>query len=173
MAASPSHLIIGLQLNVEIAPMKLRRRYALIVACLALSAMFWFRSPISAEELGIDFWNIHTLENDMARSEDRSREMDFACQSTLTRIKSREQVIINLINHEISFDEAARAFLNYNMMQKSALEYLRGRYPHGTDLDRAYLQVIMHVSTIEDPQAMSTVELLNCELVATRSYMLK
>lgn len=151
--------------------MKIRRRYAFVVSALAMATVLWFRSPISAEELGIDFWHISELESQIARHEQRCREIDLNGQHTMNRIRTREQILRNLVNQQITFHEAANGFLALNQQEPSAISYLRAKWPGGTDLDRAYGQVYIQLRSMDEPAMQDCAKNLLCEMIVLRPYI--
>lgn len=117
---------------------------------------------INAEELGIDFWNVDELHQQIEQSEHQSRQMDEARQDTLVRSREREQIINDLLADRLTLSQAAQQFLLINRDDSNTRELLRIIYSQGTDLDRAHFQVFLHLRATETERA----SMLRCQLVA-------
>lgn len=115
-----------------------------------------------AEQLGIDFWNINKLQNQIEKSQLKDQHIDQAMHYTKLRNQQRIHVISQLLADEITMYQASLQFLTINYSDIVNLESLRIIFPQGTDLDRACFQVYLFLSSFNTDKAT----MLRCEYVA-------
>ncbi|WP_020472150.1 hypothetical protein [Zavarzinella formosa] len=153
--------------------MKIRTRSVTCLGFVALCVGIWFQSPVTAEEIGFDFWNLGELEDQISRGEVRNREIDRNDQQILSRMALRQEILKNLIAEKITLEEAGRGFLALNQTEPAAIGYLRIMYPNGTDLDRAIYQVVIQMNVSQHPGSRECHEVLKCEVLAICSHIIR
>lgn len=151
--------------------MKVRTCSIIGVGLLACGVVAWSRSAVTAEDLGLDVWRVPDLENQVASGEDRYAELDRQDDVVKARNAVRNQLLADLLAGKITLDEAGRAFLALNRQDNSVMEAMRLYHPAGTDLDRAFRQVVRHMAAIELPGCRNRAEELKCELAASHPHI--
>ncbi len=148
--------------------MKMRTRSFIGVGVAALGVLAWAQSPLTAEEMGLDFWSVGELEKQIANGERRHAELERNDQVVMNRIRFRRQILDNLLADKITLDEAGRGFAALNASDPVVGSVLKMQFPDGTDFDRAVRQVIKHLAGHLTPGSAERAELLRCELAAAR-----
>ncbi len=151
--------------------MKVRACLCLIVGVAALGAVALSRSPLTAEGLGLDFWRVGDLEDEVSSGEDRYAELGREDDVVMDRTAARHRILADLLAERITLDEAGQGFLALNLTAPTGLEYLRLQHPAGTDLDRALRQVVIHLANHLAPGCEERARMLKCELETTRPHI--
>ncbi len=148
--------------------MKMRTRSFIGVGVAALGILAWAQSPLTAEEMGLDFWNVGELEKQLAHGERRHAELERNDQVVMNRVRLRRQILDNLLADKITLDEAGRGFAALNATDPTVGGVLKTQFPDGTDIDRAVRQVIKHLACHLTPGSAERAERLRCEGAAAR-----
>ena len=151
--------------------MKMRTRSIVGVGLAAIGVLAWTQSPLTAEEMGLDIWNVSDLETQIARGERRNSELDRADQLIQERIRFRQRILANLYEEKITLEEAGRGFLTLNLTEPTAIGYLRTTSPKGTDLDLSVRQVVMQMRCFPAAGSAERHDMLKCELAVARPHM--
>ena len=151
--------------------MKVRTCSIIGVGLLVCGVAAGARSAVTAEDLGLDFWRVPDLENQVASGEDRYAELDRQDDAVKARMVVRNQLLADLLAAKITLDEAGRAFLALNRQDTSIIEAMRLYHPAGTDSDRAFRQVVRHMAAMASPGCRDRAEDLKCELAARHPHI--
>lgn len=109
--------------------MKMRTRSFIGVGVAALGVLAWAQSPLTAEEMGLDFWNVGELEKQIANGERRHAELERNDQVVMNRIRLRHQILDNLLADKITLDEAGRGFAALNASDPARRQRLEDAVP--------------------------------------------
>lgn len=133
--------------------MKKHRSTSRLVAYLTIIATGCFYTPAAAVELGLDFWHIDALENQIAESQNNAIMLEKEDQAVLGRMTRRNIVMKNLIAKRISLDEATNGFETLNRESPKSLRFSAFAYPGNTDRERAKNQALAHLKMSDLPGA--------------------
>lgn len=116
----------------------------------ALSAAFAtaglsFAHPTWASELGLDFWNVPSLQQKIARDRQFRIELDRRDEAVMKRIGVKDAVIDDLMAGRIDLFEAAADFRALNLQRPEASGAVRALYPAATEDESLCLNVLSFV----------------------------
>src|SRR5262245_10519232 len=142
------------------------RTVALRVFVFALIAAGLFTYPAIAEDSGTDFWSVLDLHDRMAQAQEESRWADREELAVMRRIAVRNEVIRELLEGRITFEEASERFAELNRHHAAAMGYVRRAYSGRTDEERAAWQLASHLRGFGDPAAKALGEKWECILAS-------
>jgi hypothetical protein len=122
--------------------------------------------PALGTEIGADFWHIGELWAQKTADEESMRKLQREVDLVLRRIVLKQEVIRDLIDGRIGFDNAAELYADVNRGDPASLTYLRSYFPGKTDEVRAAWQLVRHLQKCEDPAAEPIAEEWACILTA-------
>ncbi|MFO0810631.1 MAG: hypothetical protein U0746_18545 [Gemmataceae bacterium] len=147
--------------------MKLHRRFQLAAASLALAtAGVAFAHPSLASELGLDFWNMPSLHQQIAHDKQFRIELERRDELSLRRIDMKEQIIRKLIGGKIELLEAAADFRALNRSHPEVMKVVRFVFAAPTEDETMCLNVIAFVDAWAqfNPSLESTAQRLRSDL---------
>src|SRR4051812_44993889 len=110
--------------------MKLPPRVVFIVLVVVLSvAGASYAHPSWPTDLGLDFWHVPALKNDLARQHRLQTELYVQDAQVLRRIATKEQVITAVIADRMGLLDAAARFYALNAGKAKLMAELREAYP--------------------------------------------
>lgn len=121
--------------------------------------------PSFAEEAGFDFWNVSELQQRQITDEEKHEQMSRQDEIVLRRLDLREDVMQELLNEQISFEEAITRFVNFNRSLPTKVGVavtFRGK----TEEDRAAWQLVSYLSSRRTPFANALREQWECILTS-------
>jgi hypothetical protein len=122
----------------------------------ALGALGVFAYPSLANDVG-ELWHVMDDQERIRAAEESNSRIDREAFLIRERIALKDEVVRDLLDGRIGFDEAAERFAEMNRMQPSALKLVRLRFPGQTDEERAAWQLLNYVrrSTALRDQALA------------------
>jgi len=130
------------------------RAAALSMFVTALAAGCLFANPSWAEEAGVDFWHVADDQRRIAAAEVKARALERETDSALLRVAVRTEVVQDVADRRMTFEEGARRFAELNRLQPAHLaDYMRDRYPARTEEERAARQLISFLRLAGQPGA--------------------
>jgi hypothetical protein len=100
----------------------------------------------------------------LAAAEESIARIDQESELVQRRAAIKQEVVRDLLEGRLTFDDAVRMFADSNRMQESATTYLRRRYPGRTDDERAAWQLIGYLRLTHNPRARMLADQGECEL---------
>jgi hypothetical protein len=120
--------------------------------------------PETAEDLGIDLWNISSLEEKCADEEQFDRTLDRECEQARRRIDIRQSVVADVLDGRQSLRDAAAVFVELNRSHPRVAAVARARFKGRSETEVAALPVIEQVKRSSDPRGEDVAAALTAEL---------
>jgi hypothetical protein len=116
-----------------------------VVALGLATAGVSFANPDWASDLGLDFWNVPTFKQKLARDKQLRIELDRIDEKVLKRIAIKETVVTDLVAGKIDLLEAAAEFRAVNLTGKYTPATVRLLFPAPTEDESICLHLLCHV----------------------------
>jgi hypothetical protein len=139
---------------------KMPRAALIAFAATVLLGSITFAHPTWPRELGLDFWALPQLYDQLEVQRRRAEELTRHDEATLRRLGIKEATIDELLDGLIGLREAAGQFLAVSRQWPEAVSGLRLYYRGATDEQRAAQQVIVFVCGRKSEDARVTEELV-------------
>jgi hypothetical protein len=142
------------------------RSVALLSILSSFPAVALTAYPALAEETGTDFWHMSELWARKTAAEESIQRLQREDDLVMRRIEFKNEVIRDLIDGRIRFDEAAKRFVDSHRRDPASLACLRSHFPGQTDEARAAWQLVRHLQKCEDRAAYPIAKQWACILTA-------
>jgi hypothetical protein len=149
--------------------MSVKLTLRLLAVCSFLSAVgvaVIFAYPAEADDPGGDIWQIVKAQSRIAEADRNMRKIDQEDEHVMRRVAIKQEVIRDLVDGRITFEEATQRYVELNRKHDLALTYLRRTYPGRTDEERAARQLAAHLRNCGYPAAAALGEEWECRLSA-------
>jgi hypothetical protein len=121
--------------------------------------------PSFAKDAGFDFWNVDELQQQKMTDQEKHQRMSRQNEIVLRRLDLREDVMKELLNEQISFEEATARFVEFNQTLPTKVG-VAVTFPGKTEEDRAAWQLLSYLSSRRTPFAKALREEWECILTS-------
>jgi hypothetical protein len=115
----------------------------------AITGVFGFvglmSNPAFANDLGLDFFGLNSIEQQMANANLMNRHLDSCQEIVSRRMTARNVVLHDIVEGRMTFDEGAQMFLELDAHEPLIMDIVRSHFPGDTDLERARQQVLRYM----------------------------
>lgn len=99
-------------------------------------------NPEWVAEVGLDFWNVPRLNNEMDRLQRHSEELEQQARAVMLRLNAKTDIVDEVYNGNLTLSEAALRFRNLNKANPKFIEHARALRPECSDDELQYWNVI-------------------------------
>ena len=110
--------------------------WAGVLALLLAVAGVSYAMPEWTVELGVDFWDVPTLNRQIEQDRRQAEEFDANSMATVQRLREKTAIAADLVAGNVTLCEAAVRYRDLNAAAPHVLATLRERYPDCSDDER-------------------------------------
>jgi hypothetical protein len=104
--------------------------------------------PGALARAGLDFWSLPALNQELQAVEADNQELDAAATAVLRRIRTKDEIVNELIHGETDLLHAAVQFRNLNAVHADYMGVLRHQFPGRTDEECVCRNVIAYTAVV-------------------------
>jgi hypothetical protein len=122
--------------------MKLPRAALFAIGSIALLSGISFARPSWPQELGLDFWEVPRLQNQIESARRKRAELQRKVAELQVHMWQKELILNDMVDGLIGLEAAATKFLALASESPEGLVWMRQFIPGQTDKERAIRQVL-------------------------------
>jgi hypothetical protein len=120
----------------------LNRRRLLVAVLVVAGVGILAAHPTLAQSLGVDVWNVPSLQEELRAGEGVDRQLTDQSQEVRQRIAVKDAIVADLVAGRISLSEATERFAELNAAHPEYLDAIRAAFAGETDQEKMARNVI-------------------------------
>jgi len=136
--------------------------WAGVIALLLAVAGVSYAMPEWTTELGVDFWDVQTLNRQIEQDGRQIEDLDAKTMATVQRLREKTAIAADLVAGNVTLCEAATRYRNLNAAAPHVLATLRDHYPDCSDDERHCRNLLDFVGSERPPSPETDACLKRC-----------